>query len=453
MALATLAVACLLSGCVAPPQRPVVKPDSLAVLQGSTLSTKATPASFSLSTGGATAATLIGALFLNADMVIAAAESAARQAGAPFAKEFGLVDPAYAVATELAGRLRQSAGVTVQRLAKPEDASGQDLSVPSRYVLEARTDRWVAQYLALDKGRYGTQLALTVLLSDSQTGSTLATGQCQRIDAEADRIEGYDALVADQAARLHRAMDKHTQACITEIWSQLAEGLPQKMAATAAAPEPVPTALVATSAAAVAEPLASPAPAKRAEPQERAAAPSQVSVAPSPVTPTPAAPVAEVPRQSRPADAAAVAATPRVKVDQPAVAAITPSASVQVSPAPVAMTPVPRTSGAVPMPQAPAAASGRGPMIVLPPSTAADRVLENSQVAHRYHIYLSRPNPKAFAVSANGGWWMAWGETTGTTGTVAQRAVRGCEERSNSTCVLYDVDDRVVFGVSQEASR
>ncbi|TDM09268.1 MAG: hypothetical protein C4K60_08225 [Ideonella sp. MAG2] len=384
-------------------------------------------------------------------MAIAAAERAAQQEGEPFAKEFGLVDPAYAVATELAARLGQSAGVTAQRLSTPEDARGQDLSVPSRYVLEARTDRWAAQYLALDKGRYGTQLALTVLLSDSQTGSTLATGQCQRFDAEADRIEGYDAMVADQAARLHRAMDKHRQACITEIWNQLAQGLPQNMAAKAAAPEPVTTGLAATSAAAVVEPLASPVPVEPSEPQERAGSLSEVSAVPLPAAPSPIAPVAEVPRPSPPADA--VAATPLVKVDQPAAAAITPSASVKVPPVPEAMTPLPRSLGAVPKPPAPVAASERGPMIVLPPSTAADRVLENSQVAHRYHIYLSRPNPKAFAVSENGGWWMAWGDALGAKHTVSQRALRGCEERSNSACVLFAVDDRFVFGMSQKGSQ
>ena len=441
-ALTTLAVACLLTGCVAPPQRPTLKPDSLAVLQGNTLSTEVRPANFSLSTGGATAATLIGALFLNADLVIAAAESAAQQAGAPLAKEVGLTDPAYTVAKELATRLGRSAGAKVQSLAKPDDVSELGAPPPSRFVLEARTDRWAAQYLALDKGRYGTQLALTVSLSDSQTGSMVATAQCQRIDAEADRIAGYDALIADGAARLHQAMDKHTQACITEMWGQLSEGLPLNIGDPVAVPEPVVAAVAPSAKAAVDLPVASPAPAKAAEPPRPPAPPVLVSVAPASTAPAP-----DVPLQSRPASQKATAEALEMKSDSVPAKAILPAAPVNVAPpppTPSAPSSVPSTT--LPAPQTPTADSGRGPMIVLPPRTAADRVLENSQIAHRFHIYLSRPNPKAFAVSANGGWWMAWGEGQGAQGTVSQRAVRGCEERSNSTCVLYAVDDRVVFG-------
>ncbi|MBQ0937755.1 hypothetical protein [Ideonella paludis] len=436
-------MACLLTGCVAPPQRPTLKPDSLAVLQGNTLSTEVRPANFSLSTGGATAATLIGALFLNADLVIAAAESAAQQAGAPLAKEVGLTDPAYTVATELATRLGRSAGAKVQSLAKPEDGSELGAPPPSRFVLEARTDRWAAQYLALDKGRYGTQLALTVSLSDSQTGSMVATAQCQRIDAESDRIAGYDALIADGAARLHQAMDKHTQACITEMWGQLSEGLPLNIGAPVAVSEPVVAALAPAPKAAVDLPDASPAPAKAPEPPRPAAPPVLVSVAPASTAPVP-----DVAQQSRTATQKATAEAIERKSDSLPPKPILPVAAVNAAPPPP--TPSAPAPAILPAPQTSAADAGRGPMIVLPPRTAADRVLENSQIAHRYHIYLSRPNPKAFAVSANGGWWMAWGEGPGVQGTVSQRAVRGCEERSNSTCVLYAVDDRVVFGLTQK---
>lgn len=94
-------------------------------------------------------------------------------------------------------------------------------------------------------------------------------------------------------------------------------------------------------------------------------------------------------------------------------------------------------------------------MIVLPPATPADKVLENPTVAHRYHLYLSRPKPKAFAVSDSGAWWMAWGESLNPTvkETVPQRALRGCQERSQTPCVLYAVDDQVVYGQGAEGKR
>jgi hypothetical protein len=87
--------------------------------------------------------------------------------------------------------------------------------------------------------------------------------------------------------------------------------------------------------------------------------------------------------------------------------------------------------------------------IVLPEpvsATPTDHVLAQPELAERYRQYLSRPQPKAFAVADNGGWWMAWGSQRGSRETPSERALRGCEERSKSTCVLYAVDDRVVHG-------
>lgn len=149
--------------------------------------------------------------------------------------------------------------------------------------------------------------------------------------------------------------------------------------------------------------------------------------------------------------------------DGPLKVALTPAVSTAAPP----VAPSPERRGSVAqsgtlaapagaMPASPVSSSTSGsPMIILPPPSAADKVLENSTIAHRYHIYLSRPKPKAFAVSESGGWWMAWGESLNPTvkETVPQRALRGCQERSQTPCVLYAVDDKVVFGQGLEGKR
>lgn len=151
--------------------------------------------------------------------------------------------------------------------------------------------------------------------------------------------------------------------------------------------------------------------------------------------------------------------------DVPLKVAVTRAAPMPVSqvapvPAPQRPSPVAQSVAAAtpvsPMPASPVVSSSSGsPMIVLPPPSAADKVLENSTIAHRYHIYLSRPKPKAFAVSESGGWWMAWGESLNpmVKETIPQRALRGCQERSQTPCVLYAVDDKVVFGQGLEGKR
>ena len=135
-----------------------------------------------------------------------------------------------------------------------------------------------------------------------------------------------------------------------------------------------------------------------------------------------------------------------------------PSASmagVSGSPSPIATSSAAQASPLISSSSSGASNRGSAPLIVLPPSTPADKVLENSTIAHRYHIYLSRPKPKAFAVSESGGWWMAWGDSLNPTvkETIPQRALRGCQERSQTPCVLYAIDDKVVYGQGLEGKR
>ena len=130
-------------------------------------------------------------------------------------------------------------------------------------------------------------------------------------------------------------------------------------------------------------------------------------------------------------------------------------AGVSGSPSPIAASSAAQASPLISSSSSGASNRGSAPLIVLPPSTPADKVLENSTIALRYHIYLSRPKPKAFAVSESGGWWMAWGESLNPTvkETIPQRALRGCQERSQTPCVLYAIDDKVVYGQGLEGKR
>lgn len=95
------------------------------------------------------------------------------------------------------------------------------------------------------------------------------------------------------------------------------------------------------------------------------------------------------------------------------------------------------------------------PMNVSTAPTTTDKVLGNSTIARQYHLYLSKPKPKAFAVSESGASWMAWGESFNPTvkETIPQRALRGCQERSQTPCVLYAVDDKVIFEQGLEGKR
>ncbi|TDM09267.1 MAG: hypothetical protein C4K60_08220 [Ideonella sp. MAG2] len=77
------------------------------------------------------------------------------------------------------------------------------------------------------------------------------------------------------------------------------------------------------------------------------------------------------------------------------------------------------------------------------------------QAERRYQVFLTKPNPKAFALAGNGESWMAWGESLNpmVTETVPQRALRACEERSRARCKLYAVDGKVVWGHEREGRK
>jgi len=70
------------------------------------------------------------------------------------------------------------------------------------------------------------------------------------------------------------------------------------------------------------------------------------------------------------------------------------------------------------------------------------------RMRERYQFFLSRPLPRAFAISEGGRWSQAWGTRPKDPAAAAdpsQRALQECEKLGVGRCFLYAVDNRVVY--------
>jgi len=68
--------------------------------------------------------------------------------------------------------------------------------------------------------------------------------------------------------------------------------------------------------------------------------------------------------------------------------------------------------------------------------------LDGPEGIEQYQRYLRAPTPKAFAVSPTR---QSWGWNAGSSEDVNTQALKRCEERAGQSCVLYSVDDNVVY--------
>lgn len=68
--------------------------------------------------------------------------------------------------------------------------------------------------------------------------------------------------------------------------------------------------------------------------------------------------------------------------------------------------------------------------------------LDNAAGIEQYKRYLDASSPKAFAVSSNR---KTWGWVAGSGNDVNAQALKRCEERAGQSCVLYAVDDNVMY--------
>lgn len=65
-----------------------------------------------------------------------------------------------------------------------------------------------------------------------------------------------------------------------------------------------------------------------------------------------------------------------------------------------------------------------------------------------YSEFLTRPFPRAFAVGEKGAWWYAWGtqpKDRSLPSDPSVRALQQCEKQRQQRCMLYAVDDVVVY--------
>jgi S1-C subfamily serine protease len=70
------------------------------------------------------------------------------------------------------------------------------------------------------------------------------------------------------------------------------------------------------------------------------------------------------------------------------------------------------------------------------------------RMRERYRYFLTRPLPRAFVISEGGDWRLASGLASNSPqspGSPAERAMRECEKARTGRCIVYAVDDRVVW--------
>jgi S1-C subfamily serine protease len=70
------------------------------------------------------------------------------------------------------------------------------------------------------------------------------------------------------------------------------------------------------------------------------------------------------------------------------------------------------------------------------------------RMRERYRYFLTRPLPRAFVISEGGDWRLASGAASNnpqSPGPPAERAMRECEKARTGRCIVYAVDDRVVW--------
>lgn len=136
------------------------------------------------------------------------------------------------------------------------------------------------------------------------------------------------------------------------------------------------------------------------------------------------------------------------------------------APAPTpAPTPAPRPAAPAPAPApASASAAAAGHLRTASGYAAINDVgrllMLNPQAGAAYEQFLTRPLPRAFALGVPRGWWSSWTTTPKFPGDDPDPAVRvltGCEKFHKSPCVLYAVDNVVVYrpasGFPSQANR
>jgi serine protease Do len=91
-------------------------------------------------------------------------------------------------------------------------------------------------------------------------------------------------------------------------------------------------------------------------------------------------------------------------------------------------------------------ATGTAPIAVAALDDLSRLPYASDRMRERYQLWLTRPFPRAFAISEGGSWFQSWGPAA-SQGNVApaERALRGCAKQNTGRCFLYAEDGRVVY--------
>ena len=104
--------------------------------------------------------------------------------------------------------------------------------------------------------------------------------------------------------------------------------------------------------------------------------------------------------------------------------------------------------GEAPAPAGPLASGSRPQPSGFAEIGEVDKVPLSPRGKERYAVFLTKITPRAFAISERGGWSFAWGNKTQDPDASPDprvRAVQLCEKRTQQRCVLYAIDDVVVY--------
>ena len=146
----------------------------------------------------------------------------------------GVVDPAISMGATLAASLASANGARIlpQRIAVTGAEVGQIANAArssARYVLDVRTFSWLLTYLPFAWNSYGLAYTASARLIDTQTNTIVAQGYCNLGFDKTIDPPTFDAMVANQAARLKRELSVSAEACTKTFSAQMSLGSPGPM--------------------------------------------------------------------------------------------------------------------------------------------------------------------------------------------------------------------------------
>lgn len=208
-----LAIAVTLSGC-APLNKQTITTKSLADMRGQTITyTARKKPDFSAATAGKAVFGMLGAFSMISE-------------GNAIIARNNVADPADTIATGLAKELETVYGT---RLVTPPARVGDDdpsriaasVNGAARFVIDAQTVNWSFGYFPTDWTHYRVIYTAKARLIDTQTRAVIAQGFCKHFPDNSPTAPTYDALLANEAARLKAELNAVAIECVKSMKVQM----------------------------------------------------------------------------------------------------------------------------------------------------------------------------------------------------------------------------------------